>query len=68
MASPHVQVALQPHESKKLNLVAPEKSIDFSYAIKYEIKDSSEIVDENAKTIKVIKIGGLTEPENVDEK
>ena len=32
--SPHVQVALQPHESKKLNLVVPEKSCDFSYTIK----------------------------------
>ena len=30
VASPHVQVASQPHESKKLNLVAPEKSCDFS--------------------------------------
>ena len=40
VASPHVQVASQPHESKKLNLVAPEKSVDFSYAIKrvFEIK------------------------------
>ena len=34
VASPHVQVASQPHESKKLNLVATEKSSDFSYAIK----------------------------------
>ncbi|MBR0427153.1 MAG: hypothetical protein IJK18_03005 [Clostridia bacterium] len=34
VTSSHVQVALQPHESKKLNLVAPEKSSDFSYAIK----------------------------------
>ena len=34
VASPYVQVASQPHESKKLNLVAPEKSCDFSYAIK----------------------------------
>jgi len=34
VASPHVQVASQPHESKKLNLVAPEKSSDFSYANK----------------------------------
>jgi len=34
VASTHVQVAWQPHESKKLNLVAPEKSSDFSYAIK----------------------------------
>jgi len=34
VASPHVQVALQPHESKKLNLVVPEKSCDFSYTIK----------------------------------
>ena len=33
-ASPNVQVAPQPHESMKLNLVAPEKSYDFSYAIK----------------------------------
>ena len=33
VASPHVQVALQPHESKKLNLVVPEKSCDFSYTI-----------------------------------
>ena len=30
----HVQIALQPHESRKLNLVAPEKSDDFSYTIK----------------------------------
>jgi len=28
----------------------------------------SGFIDENAKTIKVIKIGGLVEPENVDEK
>ena len=34
VASPHVQVASQPHESKKLNLVAPEKSDDFSYTIR----------------------------------
>ena len=34
VASPDVQVASQPHESRKLNLVAPEKSCDFSYAIK----------------------------------
>ena len=34
MASPHVQIASQLHESKKLNLVAPEKSCDFSYAIR----------------------------------
>ena len=34
VASPHVQVASQPHESKKLNLVASEKSSDFSYEIK----------------------------------
>ncbi len=34
VTSPHVQVALQPHESKKLNLVAPKKSGDFSRAIK----------------------------------
>ena len=34
VASPDVQVASQPHESKKLNLVAPEKSRDFSYAIR----------------------------------
>ena len=37
VASLHVQVALQPHESKKLNLVATEKSCDFSYAIKNNI-------------------------------
>lgn len=37
VASPHVQVALQPHESKKLNLVAPEKSSDFSYAIRKDL-------------------------------
>ena len=36
VTSSHVQVGLQPHESKKLNLVAPEKSCDFSYAIKKE--------------------------------
>ena len=34
VASLHVQVASPPHESKKLNLVASEKSSDFSYAIK----------------------------------
>ena len=34
VTSSYVQVALQPHESKKLNLVAPKKSVDFSYAIK----------------------------------
>ena len=34
VASPYVQVALQPHESRKLNLVVPEKSFDFSYTIK----------------------------------
>ena len=34
VASPHVQVASQPHESRKLNLVVPEKSCDFSYAIR----------------------------------
>ena len=34
VASPHVQVALQPHESRKLNLVVPEKSSDFSYTIR----------------------------------
>ena len=34
VASPHVQVASQPHESKKLNFVASEKTSDFSYAIK----------------------------------
>ena len=34
VTSSHVQVALQPHESKKLNLVAPEKSNDFPYTIK----------------------------------
>ena len=34
VTSSHVQVALQPHELKKLNLVAPEKSDDFSYAIR----------------------------------
>ena len=34
VASPDVQVASQPHESRKLNLVAPKKSCDFSYAIK----------------------------------
>ena len=32
--SSDVQVASQLHESRKLNLVAPEKSKDFSYAIK----------------------------------
>ena len=36
VASPYVQVALQPHESKKLNLVVPEKSCDFSYTITKE--------------------------------
>ena len=34
VASPHVQVALQPHKSKKLNLVVLEKSYDFSYTIR----------------------------------
>ena len=33
VASPDVQVALQPHESKKLNLVTSEKSEDFSGVI-----------------------------------
>ena len=36
------KVASQPHESKKLNLVATEKSSDFSYAMKKE-KDSENI-------------------------
>ena len=36
-----MQVALQPHESKKLNLVAPEKSYDFSYAIRKELPQNS---------------------------
>lgn len=31
--SPNVQHASQPHESRKLNLVALEKSNDFSYTI-----------------------------------
>lgn len=31
--SPNVQIASQPHESRKLNLVASEKSNDFSYTI-----------------------------------
>ena len=31
--SPNVQLASQPHESRKLNLVALEKSNDFSYTI-----------------------------------
>ena len=34
VALPDVQIASQSHESRKLNLVAPEKSCDFSYAIK----------------------------------
>ena len=34
VASPHVQVASSPRESKKINLVASEKSSDFSCAIK----------------------------------
>ena len=36
VASPNVQVAPQPHESKKLNLVTSEKSNDFSSVIKKE--------------------------------
>lgn len=31
--SPNVQIASQPHESRKFNLVASEKSNDFSYTI-----------------------------------
>ena len=44
VASPYVQVASQPHESKKLNLVASEKSNDFSYAIK---KSSRNVIFEH---------------------
>ena len=43
VTSSHVQVALQPHESKKLNLVAPEKSCDFSYAIKNDSYQNNKI-------------------------
>ena len=34
VASPYVQDASHPHNLRKLNLVDPEKSGDFSYAIK----------------------------------
>ena len=34
VTSSDVQIASQSHESKKLNLVTPEKSKDFSYVIK----------------------------------
>ena len=52
VASPDVQVASQPHESRKLNLVAPEKSCDFSYAIKNIQKNSftEELVKRSIKT------------------
>ena len=38
MTSSYVQIALQSHESRKLNFVAPEKSKDFSYAIKKGVR------------------------------
>ena len=45
MASPHVQIASQSHESRKLNLVSLEKSSDFSREIKnyaMAIKEKTE--------------------------
>ena len=45
VTSSHVQVALQPHESKKLNLVALEKSDDFSYAIR-EVSNNGKIISQ----------------------
>ncbi len=60
MASPHVQVASQPHESRKLNLVAPEKSSDFSYAIKKDFpmfkNKNITYLDSGATTQKPIQV------------
>ena len=64
VASPHVQVASQPHESMKLNLVAPEKSADFSYAI-----ENKFVVPANFNTKEQIVISGeeeaIIEAENI---
>ena len=38
VASQYVQVALQPHKLRKLNLVTSEKSNDFSFVIKNKRK------------------------------
>ncbi len=60
VASPDVQVASQPHESRKLNLVAPEKSSDFSYAIKKDFpmfkNKNITYLDSGATTQKPIQV------------
>ncbi len=60
VASPNVQIASQSHESKKLNLVAPEKSCDFSYAIKndFPILKNQNIayLDNGATTQKPVQV------------
>ena len=48
VASPHVQVDSQPHESKKLNLVAPEKSDDFSYTIRKVASPHVQVASEKS--------------------
>ena len=48
VASPYVQVASQPHESKKLNLVAPEKSDDFSYTIRKVASPHVQVASEKS--------------------
>ena len=53
MTSSHVQVASQPHESKKLNLVAPEKSCDFSYAIRKVTSSHVQIASQSHESEKL---------------